>query len=890
MTLGPIPLRSSAPAVDVMKGNKQSVKPAVQCWLTPLALAMASVLTPAKGWAENYFNPAFLSDDPAAVADLSHFEGNEQAPGTYRVDVYLNKNFLASRDIRFTTAKPVLSASVQALRDDTGLSACLTPGALAQMGVNLAAFPALAAAAPDSCIDIGAAIPAASSRFDFARQRLDISIPQAAMKNSARGYIPPAQWDEGINALTLNYDFTGANSRDNSEGSTTSNTYFLGVNSGLNLGAWRLRDYSTWNYNSGGEEKKSDWQHISTYVERDVIPLKGELTAGDSYTPADVFDSLPFRGMQIASDDNMLPDSMKGFAPTIHGIANSNAQVTIKQNGYTIYQSYVPPGAFTIKDLYPTASSGDLTVEVKESDGTQHSYVVPYSAVPVLQREGRMKYAVTAAEYRGDSSQKEDVKFGQATLLWGLSHGFTLYGGTQFSDRYTAAALGSGVNMGDLGAISADITQARSTLADDSTHQGQSVRLLYAKSLEDIGTHIQLMGYRYSTSGFYTLDETAWRHMEGYTGQPDDDDKPQWQDYYSLYYTKRGKVQINLSQPLGQMGSIFFTGSKQSYWHTDETNSLLQIGYSGTLDSINWSLTYNYTKAPGENESDQIFALSLSLPLSQWLQPGGDVAGHHHNVYATYSASTDKHHNVTQNAGISGTLLDDNNLSYSIQQGYQNHGVGSSGNASVEYDGAYGNANVGYNDSNNGDYRQVNYGLNGGIVAHAHGITFSQPLGNTNVLIAAPGASNVKVEGEPGIHTDWRGYAVVPYATTYRQNRLALDVDSMADNVDVDDAVTNVVPTEGALVRATFKAHVGERALLTILHLGKPVPFGTTITRGDMQGETIAGEDGETYLSGLSQHGTLTAQWGDGPDQRCVAHYQLPNTQQPLVRQKVECN
>ena len=70
--------------------------------------------------------------------------------------------------------------------------------------------------------------------------------------------------------------------------------------------------------------------------------------------------------------------------------------------------------------------------------------------------------------------------------------------------------------------------------------------------------------------------------------------------------------------------------------------------------------------------------------------------------------------------------------------------------------------NVGYNYSGNGDYQQVNYGLSGGVIAHRNGITLSQPLGDTNVLIAAPGASNVKVENEPGIHTDWRGYAVVP--------------------------------------------------------------------------------------------------------------------------------
>jgi outer membrane usher protein FimD/PapC len=36
------------------------------------------------------------------------------------------------------------------------------------------------------------------------------------------------------------------------------------------------------------------------------------LTLGDSYTPGDVFDGLNFRGVQIASDDNMLADSLRG--------------------------------------------------------------------------------------------------------------------------------------------------------------------------------------------------------------------------------------------------------------------------------------------------------------------------------------------------------------------------------------------------------------------------------------------------------------------------------------------------------------------------------------------------------------------------------------------------
>lgn len=858
--------------------------------LAPVALALLSALVSNQSQAGNYFNPAFLASDPAAVADLSRFEGNGQAAGKYRVEIWLNGSFLATRDVTFNAREKNDKSSA----DDTGLIACLTPKALQNMGVNIKAFPELTKSPEDSCVDVEKAIPSASSSFDFEHQKLEISIPQAAMNNNARGYIPPEEWDDGINALLMNYQFTGSNSQDHTQGGNSDNNYFLGLNSGLNLGPWRLRDYSSWNYDSSNKDEKSKWDHISTYAQRAIIPLKSELTLGDSYTPSDIFDSVPFRGLQLASDDNMLPDSLRGFAPTVRGIAKSNAQVTIKQNGYVIYQSYVTPGAFAIDDLFPTSSSGDLTVEVKESDGSVTSYSVPYSAVPVLQREGRVKYAVTAAEYRGNSDQQDNMNFVQGTLTWGLPRGFTAYGGSQLSDDYAAFALGGGVNMGNFGAISVDVTQAHSTLADDSTHDGQSVRFLYAKSLNDLGTNFQLLGYRYSTSGFYTLDDTAYKHMDGYTADFDDDEDketPVWASYYNLYYSKRGKVQLNVSQQLNDYGSVFITGSQQSYWNTDNTDTLMQVGYSGTFAGISYTLSYNYNKNAGAPESDQIYALNISLPLSRWLTPGGDISqSSSNNAYATYSLSTDRHGTTTQNAGINGTLLESNNLNYSVQQGYQNHGTGASGSASLQYNGGYGNANVGYNYSSNGDYQQVNYGLSGGVVAHRNGLTLSQPLGDTNVLIAAPGADNVNVEGQAGVHTDLRGYAVVPYATTYRLNRMALDTNSMGDDLDIDDAVTNVVPTKGALVRAEFKAHKGLRALLKLTHNGKPVPFGAVVSRSDEGGDTIVGDEGEAYVSGLSPEGVLKVQWGNTAETQCLAKYSLVQSNQSLVRQSVGCN
>lgn len=93
-----------------------------------------------------------------------------------------------------------------------------------------------------------------------------------------------------------------------------------------------------------------------------------------------------------------------------------------------------------------------------------------------------------------------------------------------------------------------------------------------------MGTNFQLLGYRYSTSGFYNLDETTYTHMQGYTGDAEQDDANEatnWLDYYNLNWTKRGKLQFNISQQLRRLGSLFVTGSQQSYWHTDDKNTLV---------------------------------------------------------------------------------------------------------------------------------------------------------------------------------------------------------------------------------------------------------------------------------------------------------------------------
>lgn len=848
--------------------------------ITPLALAIIALFSPNTSFAENYFNPAFFSDDPTMVSDLSRFAGNEQAPGKYRVDVLLNGQIVANQDVDFIAGKD---------QGNTGLMPCLNITWLEKLGVNVTAFPGLMALSNDTCVDIAKEIPDASTHFVFEQLQLQISIPQAALNQYVRGYIPPERWENGITAFMLDYNFTGSNNKNRSSGYNSSdNNYFLSLNSGLNMGPWRLRDRSTWHYSSNGEKK---WEHIDTYIERSIISLKSILTLGDTYTTGDVFDSQSLRGVQLASDDNMLPDSLRGFAPTIRGIAKSNAQVTIKQNGYVLYQTYVPTGAFEITDLYPTSSSGDLTVEVKEADGSVNAFVVPYSSVPLLQREGRLKYALSAGEYRSNSDEQDDINYGQATFAWGLPKGWTVYGGAQGSSKYSAGALGLGVNLGTLGAVSADVTYAKSKLADESQHTGQSIRFLYAKSLNNWGTNFQLLGYRYSTSGFYTMSDTTYKRMSGNDMTGADEDTPLWMTRYDLYYTKRGKFQINISQQLGGFGDAYLTGSEQTYWHTDEKQTLIQVGYNTTWKDINYGFSYNYNKAPGQPNSDRIIAFNVSLPLSRWLAPPSGTTYSSNNAYASYSVSQDQDGRTQHNAGINGTLLEGNNLSYSVQESYDSQEKQTGGSVNANYRGTYGNGVLGYNYANNGDYQQVNYGLSGGVVVHQNGVTLSQPLGDTNILVAAEGASDVGVLNNVGIRTDWRGYAVIPYASSYRENRIALDVNSMDEHLEVDEAAVNVVPIRGALVQATFKARTGARALMSLRYHQRAVPFGAVVTFGEANATSIVDDDGMVYLAGLEQKGTLHVKWGEGSDQQCSASWLLSKEQmeKAIIRLSKEC-
>ena len=470
---------------------------------------------------------------------------------------------------------------------------------------------------------------------------------------------------------------------------------------------------------------------------------------------------------------------------------------------------------------------------------------------------------MTSGVYRAYDNSIDETPLTQGTAIYGLPLGITLYGGGQFSSKYQSLALGVGKNLGDLGAVSTDVTQAWSNRQDQDKESGQSVRIRYSKDLPGLGTNISLAGYRYATSGYWDMQEVLDTYRDD--------------NYTPSIERRRNRGEVTLSQSLGEeMGSLSLNYIREDYWNTGRTMESVGVGYNNSWRGVSYSMNYSYNRNTTDqntgtrNDEDHLFALSISVPLGEWLPKP---------VYASYSLNSSKNGSTSNNLGLSGTLLERDNLSWSVQEGYTSQGRGESGSINADWRATYGELTGGY--SHDKYSHRLNYALRGGVLAHENGLTLGQPFGETLALVKAPGASGVGINNQTGVRTDWRGYAVVPYASPYRKNILTLDTSTMPDDVDLELTTQTVVPTRGAVVRANYSTSVGSRVLMTVRRAnGQPVPFGAMVSvPGAAASEQafIVGEGGQVYLTGLESNGALNVKWGAAAQERCRIQYALPS-------------
>ncbi len=783
-------------------------------------------------------------------------KGNPVMPGVYSVGIFINGSLKLNSKVNFV---------------DNGTntaSPCLTSKLLEQLDILIDKDDAADISPEDAettCINLTEKLPDSKVRFNSSEQRLDIIIPQIYLAKHPSGYVNPALWEEGIPAFMLSYDMNAY--RSTADGESRDSAY-AGLNYGANLAGWRFRarGSSNWDQDNGLSYSSQD-----AYIQHDITALKAQFVLGDTYTQGDAFDSINLRGLRIFSDTRMQPGSDNSYAPVIRGTANSNAKVTVRQSGAVIYEVTVPPGPFALDDINPTGYGNSLDVTIEESDGSKRTFSMPFSSVTQMLRPGNARWDIGFGKLN-ESSFSDSPEVAVLTGYYGINNTFTGYAGVEaMSSDYLALLTGVAMNT-PVGAFAFDITHSRADIENNESLDGQSYRISYNKLLTETNTSLNVAAYRFSTQDYLSLRDAA--SLQDELSQ----DPVNKEETFKNYDRMKNQIQININQPLeyGEQnyGSLYMTGSWESYWNQSKKTSQFSVGYNNSYRWANYSISLQREYNENGDQDNRLY-ISLSVPLenlfAQGKRPGGftnlntglstDFKGTSQLDMSAGGYSEDNRYNYSVNT--SSSMADSQNLN-------QIGGYGS-------YNSAYGPVSLSASLTDDGG-RQASFGSSGGMVVHAGGITFAP--GNINdtdtlALVKAKGAKGTKMSVGEG-RIDSNGYAVTPYLSPYQENTVGLDISTLETDVNIVNTSTITYPRSGSVVLVNFETDEGRSVIMELqrsdngfIPLGADVFNDKNILVGNM------GQGGRAFIRGIDDKGILHVVWGSESDQSCQINYSI---------------
>lgn len=775
------------------------------------------------------YNEGFLVGNAKSIS-IDKLSEDQITTGDWSVDVYLNNEFIYNKNILF-------------YENDKGqVVPCLTQEDIDSFNIKPDFLSLITS--NGQCEDLQALSNDVQIHLKQDVLRLDILIPQAMVEQYARGYVPISSLNEGVSALFMNYNVNGYSSRSNGE---DKHSAYGNISAGLNLGLYRIRHQSSMQYN---QNDKFQHESIRTYVQRAFPEIESELTAGQSFTSGSLFDSFSYTGAELATDNRMRPQSLQGFAPTVRGIANSNARVKIIQNGYTIYETNVSPGEFVINDLYATGYGGDLIVEVTEANGSVSTFIVPFSTVPGLLRPGQIDYSIVSGELRGPNTSSNI--FVQSTVQYGLSNILTPFVGMQYSNKYQSGMLGFAVNT-YIGAFSFDMASSKAELNNDKIYKGARARVTWNKDIQATSTNIALAGYRYESQDYLSLYEAdTYRDSYLYNGES--------------INPRRAQYILTVNQNLLDYGTVYVSGSLQTWRDNLPDSKQLQAGYMNNFKGIGYSFTYMKMYRNSDQGGDNNYMLSVTVPFSLWYPE--------QNTTLTSSVTpSDANDRWSNNTSVSSSFGEDNSISWNATAsdiGRSNSNF--SGNIQKEF--SLTAINAGY--SQGRDYKSFSAGANGALVVYEGGIIPSRYLGDTFAIIEAEGGEGASVSSWNNIVLNKRGQAVVPSLMPYQYNTLYLNSENMSSDVEIDNNMAKVAPYAGSISLVKFKTQKGNNITYRIiLSNNKSVPFGSDIYDENNNKVGLVGQGGLVHFNATDEQGLVFVKWGDANEQRCKFSYKI---------------
>ncbi|MEK2608005.1 fimbria/pilus outer membrane usher protein [Pseudomonas shirazensis] len=804
------------------------------CGLTVLASCLATRLTFAVE-----FEAGFLR--PGTSLDLQRYENDQSVPETeVTLDITLNQRWLGRHSVLLRRQALNLQASP-----------CYSASLLQALGVDRGQLPAGAVEAladTSACLSLPALQLSASEDLNFAELRLHLEVAQQALLRQPHGYLPPSTWESGVTAGFIDYRLNLFQQQDLQQHSSSRQGY-LGVRAGVNTGAWYWRHEGSWQATSDG---RSHYLPAASWVRRDIPSWSAQFTAGDGHSAGDVFETSAFRGLQVSSDERMLPQSMRGFAPVVRGVANSTALLSIRQGGVLLHESTVPSGPFEIEDMYASGINQDLQVSLREADGSVRSFTIPYQAAPLALRPGAHRFELNGGVWR-DGQGDTGPGFVQGSWQQGLNNQLSVHGGGWLSDDYLASAVGAAINS-HFGAFGLTAYLSRSAPHPGPTLQGQALRWSWRHRFESSATDLGLSLTQTDSAGYQTFNDFAFARADGRSDQA------------------RWRASASLNQDLGPGGGrLNFSAISSQRWLGQGTTTGYNLGYHNAYREMGYGLNLSR-----EQRADGLAVNSLTFTVSAPL-------GERRSGSISSGLSLDSEGQSSASLRWSATVGEDDQWRYglaAVRQGGVDNATGLDADllrrsAAGELSGSL---------ASRPGHRQAALGIRGALVAHAGGVIAAPALGESFAIVRAPGAASARIAQHPYIRLDSRGYAVTPALTPYSVNTVELDPRGMTDQVELQLTAQSLVPRAGAVGYLEFATRSGRPWILEARReYGQALPFGAQVT--DVHGTELGlvGQGSRLHLRSDDQQATLDVTWGSAAGQRCRIEQRTEVPAQALV-------
>ncbi len=528
-------------------------------------------------------------------------------------------------------------------------------------------------------------------------------------------------------------------------------------------------------------------------------------------------------GIQWGSNFATQPGFITFPAQQAAGLATLPSTVDVYVNNVLTAQREVPSGPFAITNLPVMTGTGELRLVVRDLLGREQVVTQPFYSSAGLLTAGLHDYSYELGKLRqnfGVASSDYANWAAVGTHRLGLTDKFTGELHVELQSKVRDAGFTGLYLFPQWGMLNATLSASQTS--------GASAAAGATGSLAAIGFERQSQAISFGLHSQWT--SPGFRQL-GFTS---DQLAPARQLSFNTGYATQGK------------GSF-----SASYLRQDERTKasvgITAIGYSA--DSKNYgTLSLSATSATGGAGSSRSLALLWSLRL-----------GNNRSV------------SVTQNNGHSAAQGNTQATVATLQQsapigpgyGYmlQAQDTGAV-RADLRYQNNIASFDAGWDHTATQD--AMTAGVRGGVALLGGQAYLNRWISDSFGVARVAGFPNVRVYANNqlvGI-TDASGDALLPLLKPYESNQISIDARDLPMNAQVDALRVQAVPYLRSGVLAEFPVRAAYGALFRIrTEQNLPLPGGATVEIIDGKTRFPVANDGEVYVTGLSENNHMIARW-----------------------------